>query len=62
MKRDCPLPVDSVVWAYFRDSGGEAQERSVSQQLEFAREYSARHGIHLTMTFADEAGGILNLV
>lgn len=55
MKRDCPLPVDSVVWAYFRNSGGEAQERSVSQQLEFARKYSARHGIHLTMTFADEA-------
>jgi site-specific DNA recombinase len=55
MKRDCPLPVDSQVWAYFRDSGGEAQERSVNQQLEFAREYSAKHGIHLTMTFADEA-------
>jgi site-specific DNA recombinase len=55
MKRDCPLPVDSQVWAYFRDSGGEAQERSVSQQLEIAREYSAKHGIHLTMTFADEA-------
>lgn len=55
MKRDCPLPVDSNVWAYFRDSGGEAQERSVSQQLDFAREYSARHGLHLSMTFTDEA-------
>ena len=37
------------------DSGGEAQERSVSQQLDFAREYCARHGIHLILTFTDEA-------
>jgi DNA invertase Pin-like site-specific DNA recombinase len=55
MKRECPLSVGAQTWAYFRDSGGEGQERSVSQQLDFARGYSMKHGIHLTMTFADEA-------
>jgi DNA invertase Pin-like site-specific DNA recombinase len=55
MKRECPLPVGAHVWAYFRDSGGEGQERSVNQQLDFARGYSTKHGIHLTLTFADEA-------
>ena len=55
MKRDCPLTAGSQVWAYFRDSGGEAQERSVGQQLEAAREYAARHGLCLSLTFADEA-------
>jgi hypothetical protein len=34
VKRDCPLDPGAVVWAYFRDSGGEAQERSVGQQLD----------------------------
>ena len=55
MKRDCPLTPGSTVWAYFRDSGGEAQERSVGQQLDVAREYSARHGLHLAATFTDAA-------
>lgn len=55
MKRECPLSVGAQTWAYFRESGGEGQERSVSQQLDFARGYSMKHGIHLTMTFADEA-------
>jgi hypothetical protein len=55
MKRDCPLEPGAVVWAYFRDSGGEAQERSIGQQLDVAREYAAKHGLHLALTFADEA-------
>ena len=40
MKRDCPLPSGASTWAYFRDSGGEAPESSVGQQLNVAREYA----------------------
>jgi len=52
---DYSLPPGATVWAYFRDSGGEEQERSVGQQLDVAREYAARHGLHLTLTFTDAA-------
>ena len=55
MRKDCPLEPGSAVWGYFRDSGGEAQERSVTQQIEVAREYASRHGLRLTSTFSDEA-------
>ena len=55
MKQDCPLELGSTVWAYFRDSGGEGQERSVSQQLEAAKEYAANHRVELSQTFADRA-------
>lgn len=55
VRRDCLLDPGAIAWAYFRDSGGEAQERSVGQQLDVAREYAAKHDLHLTLTFADEA-------
>jgi DNA invertase Pin-like site-specific DNA recombinase len=55
MKRDCPLAPGSIVWAYFRDSGGQEQERSVGQQLDVAREYAGAHGLVLALTFADAA-------
>ena len=33
MKRECPLPVGAHTWTYFRDSGGEAQERSINDEI-----------------------------
>lgn len=43
------------IWAYFHESGGQAQEQSVNLQPEFARERSAQHGIHSTLICADGA-------
>ena len=40
---DCPLPAGSRVAGYFRDSGGDEQERSVNQQRRVAEEYCQRH-------------------
>lgn len=55
MKRACPLHPGAPVWAYFRDSGGEAQERSVAQQLDEAERYAQQHGLLLARTFTDES-------
>jgi len=43
------------VWAYFRDSGGQEQERSVAQQQREAEAYCGRNGLCLDRLFADEA-------
>lgn len=53
--RDCPLPPGARVVAYFRDSGGIGQERSVGQQRRVADAYCAGVHIVLTRVFADEA-------
>jgi hypothetical protein len=52
---DCPLPPGSRVAGYFRDSGGEEQERSVDQQRRVAEEYCQQHHLVLVRIFADEA-------
>jgi DNA invertase Pin-like site-specific DNA recombinase len=50
------LPTGSIVWAYFRDSGGEAQELSVIQQKAETKDYYClAHGLTLSIIFADEA-------
>ena len=49
------LPPGSVVWAYLRDPGGEAQEQSIGQQEREIVAYCARHGLILARVFADEA-------
>lgn len=45
----------SVVWAYLRDSGGDAQEQSVSRQNLEIRDYCQRHELSLAHVFADIA-------
>ncbi len=54
-----PPPADlkpgAVVWAYIRDSGGEAQEQSVKQQEDEIRAYCQQHGLILSRVFVDEA-------
>jgi DNA invertase Pin-like site-specific DNA recombinase len=52
---DRPLPPGTRVVGYFRDSGGDEQERSVSQQRRVAEEYCQQHHLVLTHVFADEA-------
>ncbi len=52
---DCPLPPGSRVAGYFRDSGGDEQERSVDQQRRVAEEYCQQHHLVLVKLFADEA-------
>lgn len=55
------LPRGSVVWAYLRDSGGNAQERSVDQQENAIRDYCREYGLVLEKSFCDVAksGGSL---
>ena len=55
MTDNCPLPPSSRVVGYFRDSGGDEQERSVDQQRRVAEEYCQRHHLVLARVFADEA-------
>nr|NIV30493.1 recombinase family protein [Anaerolineae bacterium] len=52
---ESPLPPASTVAAYYRDSGGPEQERSVDQQRAAASEYCRQHGLVLVREFADEA-------
>src|SRR3990172_66731 len=42
-------------WCYLRDSGGEAQEMSVTQQTTAIKSYCQRSALTLTRAFADEA-------
>lgn len=49
------LPPGSRVWAYLRDSGGDAQEQSVAQQEAEIRGYCQRYGLVLTHVFKDVA-------
>jgi site-specific DNA recombinase len=52
---DSLLPPGSRVTAYFRDSGGDEQERSIDQQRREAEAYCARHHLVLVRVFTDEA-------
>lgn len=49
------IPTGSTVWAYLRDSGGEAQEQSVAQQRAEVDAYCHRNGLFLIRMFADVA-------
>jgi hypothetical protein len=51
----CPLPKGAHVVAYCRESGGEEQDRSVTQQVSVVREYCAYHGLVLEQIYIDEA-------
>jgi len=55
VRQDCPLPPGTHVVGYCRDSGGEEQDRSVSQQAETIREYCAHHNLVLDKLYLDEA-------
>lgn len=55
IRQDCPLPPGTHVVGYCRDSGGEEQDRSVSQQAETIREYCAHHNLVLDKLYLDEA-------
>src|SRR5512145_2266434 len=55
IRQDCPLPPGTHVVIYCRDSGGEEQDRSVSQQIETAREYSQHHNLVVDRVYVDEA-------
>ena len=54
-KSDCPFHPGETVAAYLRDSGGDDQDQSVSQQETEVRAYCAQHKITLTQIFKDEA-------
>jgi DNA invertase Pin-like site-specific DNA recombinase len=45
----------STVWAYLRDSGGDGQEQSVTQQKAAITEYCNRNGLILAKVFMDVA-------
>ena len=55
MPDNCPLPPGSRVVGYFRDSGGEEQERSVDEQRRVAQQHCQQHHLVLVRGFADEA-------
>ncbi len=55
IRQDCPLPPGTHVVGYCRDSGGEEQDRSVSQQADTIREYCAHHHLVLDRLYLDEA-------
>lgn len=55
VRQDCPLRPGSRAVAYCRDSGGEAQGRSVAQQIEAIKEYCQHHRIVLEGVYFDEA-------
>src|SRR5512134_1859775 len=55
IRQDCPLPPGTHVVGYCRDSGGEEQDRSVSQQADTIREYCAHHHLVLDKLYLDEA-------
>jgi len=55
VRHDCPLTPGTHVVVYCRDSGGEEQDRSVSQQVDTAREYCQHHNLVLEKVYIDEA-------
>ena len=55
IRQDCPLPPGTHVVLYTRDSGGEEQDRSVTQQNAAAREYCDHFGLVLEHVYCDEA-------
>src|SRR5512139_1237244 len=50
-----PFPPGSLVAAYFRDSGGEEQDQSISQQENVFRTWCADHGLAVGAVFRDAA-------
>ncbi len=50
-----PLCPGSRVVAYVRDSGGDAQEQSIPQQVKAIAQYCQQHNLALEQVFADEA-------
>lgn len=55
IRQDCPLPPGTHVVIYCRDSGGDEQDRSVTQQIDSAREYCQHHNLVIDEVFVDEA-------
>jgi site-specific DNA recombinase len=55
IRQDCPLPPGTHVVIYCRDSGGEEQDRSVTQQIDTAREYCRHHNLVLDKLYIDES-------
>ena len=49
------LPPGSIVWSYYRDSGGESQEQSVPQQHGVMETYCQEYGLVLARYFMDVA-------
>ncbi len=62
LRQDCPLPPGTHVILYTRDSGGEEQDRSTTQQREAAEEYCARFGLVLEKVYDDEAQRATNVL
>jgi len=59
IKQPSTLRPGSTIWGYARDSGGDAQEKSVPQQDAQIREYCKANNLHLERIFADvgKSGG-----
>ncbi len=55
MSVNCPFPPGAKVNGYLRDSGGEEQDLSVSQQEAVIREFCAQNSLVLVHLFKDEA-------
>jgi len=49
------LPPGSIVWDYLRDSGGNAQEMSISQQAQEMENYCKKYGLINVRTNRDVA-------
>ena len=50
---DCPLPPNSTVWTYLRDSGGDTQD--LASQRAYVLAYCRHHRLHLARSFEDGA-------
>lgn len=50
-----PLPPGARVFAYARDSGGVASEKSVADQVRELEAFAREHGLAIVRVFADEA-------
>ena len=55
VRQDCPVPPGTHVVVYCRDSGGDEQDRSISQQVETAKEYCEHHHLILDHIYMDQA-------
>jgi hypothetical protein len=55
LRPDCPLPRGAHVLHYCRDSGGDSQDRSVSQQVLAGEEYARAHGLIIEQVLTDDA-------
>lgn len=51
--KNCPLPSNSQVWLYCRDSGGAEQD--VTGQIEFGRKYCEYYQLTIAREFVDKA-------